>query len=190
VESAARAAPAERRAEIARAGWAAALGLFISGELGDQGPLKELATFGAEAPPHEVQALQAIARKDTTEARRLLTLPDSTTGHVWKQRPQWWGYKVPLAAEAHFLLHDYARTLDLLKDFEPAEFNTGNLDVRWGLTGRVRLLRAMAYERLGKMEEAKAEYRSVLAQWETADPSLQPFIDEARLRLARVSGSG
>lgn len=190
VESAARAAPPDQRGGIAAAGWASALGLFINGESGDQGPLKAQELLSEETLPPEVQALQAIARKDTTEARRLLALPDSMTTPTWKQRPQWWGYKVPLAAEAHYLLHDYATTVDLLKDFEPAQFNLGTFDVRWGLAGRVRLLRAMAFEKLGKIEEAKAEYRSVLAQWETADESLQPFINEARLRLARVSGTG
>jgi hypothetical protein len=54
------------------------------------------------------------------------------------------------------------------------------------MLGRVRLLRGAAYERLGRLAEARAEYRLVMRQWKSADPELQPFLDQARRGLARV----
>ena len=56
-------------------------------------------------------------------------------------------------------------TLRVLRDFEPAALRTGGFDSRWGMLGRVRLLRAAAYEQLGRRAEAREEYRQVLAQW-------------------------
>ena len=58
------------------------------------------------------------------------------------------------------------------------------------MLGRVRLLRGAAYERLGRRAEARAEYREVLTQWKSADPELQPFVDQARRGLARMGVSG
>jgi hypothetical protein len=54
------------------------------------------------------------------------------------------------------------------------------------MVGRVRLLRGSAFERLGRLAEARAEYRQVMAQWKGADPELRPFLDQARRGLARV----
>lgn len=46
--------------------------------------------------------------------------------------------------------------------------------------------RFLAEARLGRLAEARAEYRRVVAQWKSADPGLQPFLDQARRGLARV----
>ena len=70
--------------------------------------------------------------------------------------------------------------------FEPSNLYTAGFDSRWGMLGRVRLLRGAAYERLGRRAEARAEYRQVMTQWKSADPELQPFLDQARRGLARV----
>jgi len=99
-------------------------------------------------------------------------------------------YRRPLAAQAYYLLGDYQATLRTLRDFEPEALRTGGFDSRWGMLGRVRLLRAAAYEQLGRRAEARQEYRDVLSQWRTADASLQPFIRQARQGLARVGETG
>ena len=95
-------------------------------------------------------------------------------------------YSRPYAAQAYYLLGDYETALRMLKGFEPSNLYTGGFDARWGMLGRVRLLRGAAYERLGRLAEARAEYRLVMRQWKSADPELQPFLDQARRGLARV----
>ncbi len=185
----ARTAPAPKRGEIAETGWIAAMGLFL-GPTGEVDALTEAQALTGQAPPKEIQALLALSRQDSTEARHLLDQADAD-GPKGGLAPAFWGYyRLPLSAQAHYLLGDYRKTIELLKDFQPDHFETRNLDWRWGLLGRARLLRASAYEKLGQREAAKAEYRTVLSQWETADPALQPFVRQARAGLARVSGEG
>src|SRR5439155_1361951 len=61
----------------------------------------------------------------------------------------------------------------------------------WSQPSRGRtLLRAAAYEQLGRRAEAREEYREVLSQWKSADQSLRPFIRQAELGLARVGEAG
>ena len=87
---------------------------------------------------------------------------------VGKEKWTYGLYRRPLAAQAYFLLGDYQTTLRVLQDFEPATLRTAGFDSRWGMLGRVRLLRAAAYEQLGRRAEAREEYRQVLAQWSAA----------------------
>ena len=58
------------------------------------------------------------------------------------------------------------------------------------MVGRVRLLRAAAFEQLGRRAEARQEYQDVLSQWRTADPALQPFVRQAQQGLARLGEAG
>jgi hypothetical protein len=59
------------------------------------------------------------------------------------------------------------------------------------MLGRVRLLRAAAFERLGRRSEAAEQYRLVLAQWKSADPEIvEKFLRQAEAGLARVQGQG
>ena len=46
-----------------------------------------------------------------------------------------------------------------------------------GLFGRARLL-------------GSGEYRAVLVEWEHADPKQVPYLNEVRLALGRVTGTG
>jgi hypothetical protein len=78
----------------------------------------------------------------------------------------------------------------VLEGFEPSNLFTTGFDSRWGMVGRVRLLRGAAYERLGRRAEARQEYQQVMDQWKSADPELEPFIEQARRGLARVGYSG
>jgi serine/threonine-protein kinase len=175
----ARSVPADKRGEILGGGMDAALGLFAAG---DAKPLEELQAMGGKPLPPEVLALLALSRDDTSAARKALAAPDSL-------RTMYLGWR-PVYAQAQYLLGDYAATIETLKLFETPQFNTRGFDPRWAMIGRVRLLRAAAYEKLGRRAEAAGEYQRVLAQWKTADPDLQVFIRQAQAGLARVQGPG
>jgi hypothetical protein len=176
---------AEERKHIAHSGASAAIGLF-TGPAADSSALSEYQAMTGEAPIKEVRALLALTRGDSTAARRALAEPDTVADSKWMYST----YRRPLAAQAYFLLGDYHATLSALQGFEPGSLRTGGFDSRWGMLGRVRLLRAAAYEQLGLRAEARAEYREVLSQWKSADASLQPFVRQAELGLARVGATG
>ncbi|HKV74160.1 MAG TPA: protein kinase [Gemmatimonadales bacterium] len=191
VAEAARDAPSARRADVANLGWPAAIGLFL-GQTGDDSALREFTALAGSPLPPEVQALEATAHGDSAGARRLLatTLP-STDDMVWKEkRPMWSGYRSYVKALVYFQLGQYDRSLDLLQGYRPELLETESMDIRWGLLGRARLLRGATLEKLGRTQEARQEYQSVLAQYDGADRALQPYLDQARLGLARLSGAG
>jgi tetratricopeptide (TPR) repeat protein len=164
-------------------GASAAIGLF-TGPSADSSALVEYRAMTGEQLWPEVRALLALSRGDSTGARRMLAEPDTLS----EAMPKWTAglYTRPLAAQAWFLLGDYQRTLHVLRDFEPEALRTGGFDSRWGMLGRVRLLRAAAYEQLGRRAEALEEYRQVLAQWKGADEALKPFVRQAEQGLARL----
>jgi tetratricopeptide (TPR) repeat protein len=175
-----RMATPDKRKHLVHTGATAAIGLF-TGLAADSTALTELQAISGEVPSKEVRALLAVSRGDSASARRALAEPDSTSvKYMYKV------YSRPYAAQAYYLLGDYETALRMLKGFEPANLYTGGFDARWGMLGRVRLLRGAAYERLGRLAEARAEYRLVMSQWKSADPELQPFLDQARRGLARV----
>jgi eukaryotic-like serine/threonine-protein kinase len=182
---AARMAPPEQRRHIAHSGATAAIGLF-TGTAADSTAVKELQAISGEPNAREVRALLAVSRGDSAAARRTLAEPDSSTYSKYMYTV----YTRPFAAQAYYLLGDYETTLRMLEGFRPSAFQTGGFDSRWGMLGRVRLLRGAAYERLGRRAEAREEYRQVLAQWKAADPALQPFILQAQRGLARVGHAG
>jgi tetratricopeptide (TPR) repeat protein/tRNA A-37 threonylcarbamoyl transferase component Bud32 len=182
---AARMAPPDQRKHIAHSGAPAAIGLF-TGLAGDTIALGELQVISGEPNAKEVRALLAVSRGDSAAARRTLAEPDSS-GH---KKHMYTVYNRPFAAQAYYLLGDYETTLQVLEGFQPSALSTGGFDSRWGMLGRVRLLRGAAYERLGRRAEAREQYRQVLAQWKGADPALQPFIEQAQRGLARVGHAG
>jgi tetratricopeptide (TPR) repeat protein len=191
VAEAARDAPSARRAEVASLGWPAAVGLLL-GQTGDDSALREFTALTGGSLPPEVQALEATARGDSAGARRLMstTLPTEVES-VWKMdRPMWSGYRGYVRALVYFQLGQYDRSLDQLQSYRPEMLETEMMDVRWGLLGRARLLRGATLEKLGRPQEARQEYQLVLAQYDGADRALQPYLDQARLGLARVSGAG
>ncbi len=162
----------------------AALGLFI-GPAGDSSAIREFQLLSGQPLAREVEALLALTRDDTTEARRLLSQADTTT-------PKALGYIVytrPIRAQIHFELGEYDRALQLLEGFEPEMLSVRGFDSRWALLGRVRLLRGAALEKLGRRAEANDQYRLALDQWKDADPTIEPYIRQAQAGLARTSGS-
>jgi serine/threonine-protein kinase len=179
-----RMAPADQRVHMAHSGASAAIGLF-AGPAADSSAISEYRTLTGETLTKEVRALLALSRGDSAAARLALAEPDSL-----QAKYMYAAYRRPLAAQAYFLLGDYQATLRSLRDFEPQSLRTGGFDSRWGMLGRVRLLRAAAFEQLGRRAEARQEYEDVLSQWRTADPSLQPFVRQAQQGLARVGEAG
>ena len=178
-----RMAAPDSRKHLMHSGASAAIGLF-TGPSADSSALVEYRAMTGEQLSPEVRALLALSRGDSTGARRMLAEPDTMAKGMPKLTSNL--YTRPLAAQAWFLLGDYQRALHMLRDFEPEALQTGGFDSRWGMLGRVRLLRAAAYEQLGRRSEALAEYRQVLSQWKTADESLKPFIRQAEQGLARL----
>jgi serine/threonine-protein kinase len=179
-----RMAAPDKRKHLVHTGASAAVGLF-TGIAGDSTALTEYQALSGETPPKEVRALLAVSRGDSAAARRALAEPDAVAGkHMYKV------YSRPYAAQAYYLLGDYQTAIRVLEGFEPSNLHTAGFDSRWGMLGRVRLLRGAAYERLGRRAEAREEYRQVMTQWKSADPELQPFVDQARRGLARVGVAG
>ncbi|HEY8197682.1 MAG TPA: protein kinase [Gemmatimonadales bacterium] len=174
-----RMATPDKRKHLVHAGATAAIGLF-TGLAADSTALTELQAMSGERPSKEVRALLAVSRGDTVGARRALAEPDSAAKYMYRV------YSRPYAAQAYYLLGDYETTLRVLEGFEPSNLYTAGFDSRWGMVGRVRLLRGAAYERLGRLAEARVQYRQVMSQWKGANPELQPFLDQARRGLARV----
>jgi serine/threonine-protein kinase len=184
----ARLAPATKRADIARSGTPAALALFV-GPTGDPEPLKDLAALTREPLPKAVRALLALDQGDTDSARKILSEKDTVvskggwSGEISDRRPY--------EAQAYYILGDYQRTVDILGNFEPEYLGKRGFDSRWSIVGWVRLLRAAAYEKLGRTKDAAEQYRAVLAQWKTADKAaLGQYLLQAEQGLARTTGPG
>jgi tetratricopeptide (TPR) repeat protein len=126
----------------------------------------------------------ALERNDKAGARKALAEPDSAM--ISMKGPQYLVFRRPLAAQAYYLLGDYERALKLLEGFDGPEFNADQFDMRWGIVGRVRLLRGAVYEKLGRPDDAREQYKLALAQWTQADPDLQVFVQEAQQKLAQL----
>ncbi|MFN8653323.1 MAG: protein kinase [Gemmatimonadales bacterium] len=189
IADSARRAPKGSRGSIAEFGWAAAVGLYLQ-DTTDPTPINELSALGGGPAPPELKALVALERGDSTEARRLLQLPDSAVGKEFLSRVQWFGYRQMIAAHAWVELGDDQRALKALEMFEPARLSTSGLDIRWLLLGQARVLRGEIYERLGRAAEARDQYQLALAQWSDADPVLEEMVSRVRARLDRLTGQG
>ncbi len=181
---AARSAPPERRKPILSSGAAAAVGLFTGLE-SDSSALRELRALSGEGDPPEIAAWLALQNNDTTAARRALATPDTAESEM-SRKVHYFVYRRPIAAMAYYQLGEYQTALDLLESFEPDVFASRGFDPRWGIVGRVRLLRADLHAKLGQKDEARAEYRRVIAQWKSADPALSPYLRMAQRGLAAL----
>ncbi|NOT08524.1 MAG: hypothetical protein HOP28_10000 [Gemmatimonadales bacterium] len=187
--SARRASTADR-ASVAGAGAAAAVGLLLGPEP-DLKALGELEALTGRPSAPEVRALAALARGDSVGARRALS--DSTGRRLGREAVYLgfaWNDSRPLAAEAKYQLGDFKGALELLESFDESQLAQRGFDSRWGLLGRVHLLRGLAYERLGEPSRAAHEFRRVVNAWQGADEPLLAFVQQAQAGLARVRGLG
>ncbi len=178
------------RRVIAASGASAAVGLLTAAPGGDTLAVAELRRLIAEAVPAEVEALVALTRHDSAEARRLVARVGERLRLVRDDRLLYTVFSRPLAAQVHYALGDYAGALRVAEGFQPEEFEVRQFDMRWGMLPRMRLLRGLAYERLGQQDAAATEYEAVLVQWARADPLLHPVLGQAErglLRLGRTS---
>lgn len=177
----ARVAPPDKRKAILCAGAPAAVGLF-TGLAADSVALAELTALTGDEPPTEIQAWLALAHGDSAQARRLLTQPDTS---MMKRKP-YMSFPKPMAAKVYAELRDDHKALELLDTFEQDLRASRGFDPRWGLLGRVRMLRGEIESRLGHKDRARQEYERVLAQWKSADPGMQEYVRMAKLGLAAL----
>jgi len=150
----------------------------------DESAMKEMQAMGGAQPAKEVRALMALEHNDQAGARKALAEPDSMSMSM--KGPSYLVFRRPLAAQAYYLLGDYERALKLLEGFDGPELNADQFDMRWGILGRVRLLRGAVLEKLGRPDDAREQYKLALAQWTQADPDLQVFVQEAQQKLAQL----
>jgi serine/threonine-protein kinase len=197
VSTVARSAPAQERPILAWAGAAAAQGLLI-GPSADSAAVTELHLLTGVAPRPEFTALAALARGDSSGARRALAARPTppASGEGAKEPPKLnqraafaMGDYRPVAAEAFYQLGEYRQAVEVLTNFEQNRLNTREFDSRWGLLARVRLLRGLAYEKLGQLDSAARELDGVVAQWDAADERLAPVVREAKAALSRLKGA-
>ncbi|MDZ4865134.1 MAG: protein kinase [Gemmatimonadota bacterium] len=189
IADSARNTPRGTRSSIAHYGWAAAVGMFLQNPA-DPAPLDELQALDGGKTPPELRALGALTRGDSAQARQLLQLPDSAVDKAYYSRPQWWGFRMLIAANTWHELGDDVRALKVLEGFDPARFSSQGPDIRWLLLGQARLLRGEILEAQGRNALAREEYRGALQQWEDADSTFAPLIARVRSRLAQVEGAG
>ena len=161
---ASRSVPPEKRAKLLAAGGAAAVGLLTSATP-DESAMKEMQAMGGAQPAKEVRALMALEHNDQAGARKALAEPDTMTMSM--KGPSYLVFRQPLAAQAYYLLGDYERALKLLEGFDGPELNADQFDMRWGILGRVRLLRGAVLEKLGRPDDAAG---AVQAGTGTVDP--------------------
>jgi hypothetical protein len=154
-------------------------------------------------PRPEFKALAAIVRHDSAGARRALatrglghdekSAQESKDGKKAPMLGQGAAFAMgdpsPVTAEALFQLGSYREVISQLDSFRPERLGTRTFDARWGLLARVRLLRGLAYEKLGQADSATTEFTQVVAQWEEADERLAPVVREAKAALARMRGA-
>jgi serine/threonine-protein kinase len=178
------------QADIAGAGAAAAVGLLLTAEP-DPRPVAELEALTGQRSAPGVRALAALARGDSAEARRVLADSSKPAGDA--KGSVYLGFAAndprPLEAEARFQLGDYREAIRLLQSFDEAKLWRRGFDSRWGLLGRIHLLRGLAYERLGQADHATKEFQRVVQTWRSADEPLMAFVQQAQAGLARLRGA-
>jgi tetratricopeptide (TPR) repeat protein len=84
------------------------------------------------------------------------------------------------------LLASLGRDAEALPWF--ASLGTGSV-TELPLRALSHLRQAELHERLGDRDQSAAHYAQFLALWRDADPEFQPLVDDARRRLARLTGS-
>jgi serine/threonine-protein kinase len=133
--------------------------------------LAEITTYRARS----ARAYLALARSDSAGALRMFSeLPHDITWGVLEQ-----------LTEAK-LLASRGRDSEVIDLLDRA------IPLGWVGPSQVfaRLETARAAERLGMRERALEDYQYVPEVWRHADPELQPYVNEARAAVARLSAEG
>ena len=169
------------------------MGLLLGAEP-DSRPLAELETLTGRTASPEVRALAALARGDSAVARKALS---DSGKHSDREEAKSatvylgfaWNDPRPLEAEARYQLGDYRGAIEMLQSFNENQLFRRGFDSRWGMLGRVHLLRGLAYERLGEPDHASREFKEVVVAWQGADEPLLTFVQQAQAGLARLRGA-
>jgi len=132
---------------------------------------REVWLYGGEA----ARGYLALARRDTAEAlRRFASLPDTVCTPCTLVR----------LAKMHALerLGRNREAADVLDHLPFPGFFAMPSDVLWILE------RGRANDRLGNREKAIDAYQYVADAWRHADPELEPYVEEAKAALKRLTG--
>jgi len=121
------------------------------------------------------RAYLALARRDSAEALRVFTGTSDTLHVCWGEN------RVTIAQ----LLIAAGRLREAATELErrwpgTTACNNGVDDIVWTLQ------RARVFDRLGRRDDAIANYEFVASAWRTADPELQPYVREARAAAQRL----
>ncbi|MES2521407.1 MAG: protein kinase [Gemmatimonadota bacterium] len=134
----------------------------------------------------ELQALEALERRDTTTAMRLAReFPslDSLKRGVLGMN----GVRLVARAEVMARLGNPRRAVEILEIIDPARFSPGSMiDAGYAVYVRSYMQRARLYEQLGEKDRAIASYERFLELWKDAEAPLQPQLSEARMAIGRL----
>ncbi|HYW30132.1 MAG TPA: tetratricopeptide repeat protein, partial [Gemmatimonas sp.] len=134
----------------------------------------------------ELQALEALARNDTTTAMRLArefpTLDSLRRGVLGMN-----GVRLVARAEVMARLGNPRRAVEIYEVIDPARFNPNStIDAGWAVYVRSYVQRARLYEQLGERDRAIASYERFLELWKDAEAPLQPQLSAARIAIGRL----
>ena len=120
-------------------------------------------------------AYLALAKRDTVEALRQLMTTSDTLHNCWSQNRT-------TIVRLLIAQKRYREAAARLERRWPgtSECSDGIDDIEWTLE------RARVFERLGRLDEAAADYAFVADAWRTADPELQVYTREAHNAAARL----
>lgn len=120
-------------------------------------------------------AYLALARRDTAAALAQLLSTRDTLHACWHMNRA-------TTANVLVAIGWYREAAQRLERRWPgtSECSDGVDDIEWTLT------RARVFDKLGRRDEARANYEFVERAWRTADPELQPRVREARTAIARL----
>ena len=122
-------------------------------------------------------AYLALARQDTAAAIKYLMTTTDTLHTCWYEN------RVALA-QLLVATRRYAEANERLARRWPGTTScyNGVDDIIWTME------RARVFDKLGRSADAIENYEFVAAAWRTADPELQPWVQEARLAAKRLRG--
>ena len=121
----------------------------------------------------------ALAKRDSATALRVFAAANDTLAECWSDN------RVTII---RLLLSAgrYREAANRLQRRWPGTSvcSNGVDDILWTME------RARVMDRLGRRDEAAANYEFVIAAWRTADPELQPYVREATAALQRLRAGG